>query len=414
MPEKVRVGFVTESFLDDQGRLFEGGAERHLLRLVEMVRRLGAEVIVYQRADTPGRSEYAGIRVVRCSVRLARLGAVLGRLALEDGCTHVHFQYLNRVPRGLPLDRVTATWHGLYWDIPYVATYHSWYPGGRLAKLALPMWRRLQKFRCLAAVARCRAVLSTDTSLLRVVQSDRPELRERVMVVPNFSDLEPGSVPNTVDHDADGVLVPLESAREEGSVVVLVPRNLSFVRGGAWLAEIVALTVEQYSANCDFFLTSASVSVYGSAGRHRRLLDRSLSRLDAATRQRLHILGGLPHTVMPDALELSDVVLVPTFAFESTSLAALEAMRFGRPVVCTNVGGLNDAVRDGFTGLVVPPAADAIAAAVARLAGDAILRRRLGEEAQREAVACSTLAAWEERATRFAASVGWTSETDRG
>ncbi len=53
-------------------------------------------------------------------------------------------------------------------------------------------------------------------------------------------------------------------------------------------------------------------------------------------------------------------------------------MRF-LPLIASRVGGLPEAVVDGETGLLVPPEdATALAAALARLAADPGLRRRLG------------------------------------
>ena len=63
-----------------------------------------------------------------------------------------------------------------------------------------------------------------------------------------------------------------------------------------------------------------------------------------------------------------------------------EAMASAVPVVGTGVGGLPEMLADGETGLVVPPDdARALADALARLAGDADLRRRLGAGARRRA-----------------------------
>jgi glycosyltransferase involved in cell wall biosynthesis len=57
----------------------------------------------------------------------------------------------------------------------------------------------------------------------------------------------------------------------------------------------------------------------------------------------------------------------------------VEAMAGGRPVVATAVGGSVDAVVDGETGMLVPPAAaDALAAALARLLDDPDARARMG------------------------------------
>ena len=53
-------------------------------------------------------------------------------------------------------------------------------------------------------------------------------------------------------------------------------------------------------------------------------------------------------------------------------------MGFGLPIVTTAVGGLVDVVEDGVTGLLTPPGDNkALAAAMARIAGDEALRLRL-------------------------------------
>jgi glycosyltransferase involved in cell wall biosynthesis len=62
----------------------------------------------------------------------------------------------------------------------------------------------------------------------------------------------------------------------------------------------------------------------------------------------------------------------------------LQAMAMGKPVVATRVNGTIDYVDDMQTGILVPPGdAGAIRAAVALLARDPALRRRLGEAALR-------------------------------
>jgi glycosyltransferase involved in cell wall biosynthesis len=61
----------------------------------------------------------------------------------------------------------------------------------------------------------------------------------------------------------------------------------------------------------------------------------------------------------------------------------MEAMATGRPVVSCAVSGIPELVRDGETGLIVPPDdPGALADALARLAADASLRARLGATAR--------------------------------
>jgi glycosyltransferase involved in cell wall biosynthesis len=57
----------------------------------------------------------------------------------------------------------------------------------------------------------------------------------------------------------------------------------------------------------------------------------------------------------------------------------LDAMAAGLPVVATRVGGVPEIVKDGETGLLVPPHdPEALAHAMARLADDSGMRDRLG------------------------------------
>jgi glycosyltransferase involved in cell wall biosynthesis len=64
---------------------------------------------------------------------------------------------------------------------------------------------------------------------------------------------------------------------------------------------------------------------------------------------------------------------------EGFGLACAEAMAHGRPVVASAVGGLQDLVADGETGILVPPRDPrALREALERLLADPELRRRLG------------------------------------
>jgi glycosyltransferase involved in cell wall biosynthesis len=89
-----------------------------------------------------------------------------------------------------------------------------------------------------------------------------------------------------------------------------------------------------------------------------------------------------------DALRIAAAmdVFVLSSHHEGLSIALVEAMALGRPVVVTRVGGLPEVVDDGQEGLLVPPGDPAaLAAGIAALLGDGDLRRRMGEAARRRA-----------------------------
>lgn len=74
----------------------------------------------------------------------------------------------------------------------------------------------------------------------------------------------------------------------------------------------------------------------------------------------------------------ADAFLFPSTWAEPFGLVPIEAMASGTPVIGTGTGGSAEFLLDGRTALVTPPGdAGALAAAVARLAGDAALRKKL-------------------------------------
>jgi len=78
------------------------------------------------------------------------------------------------------------------------------------------------------------------------------------------------------------------------------------------------------------------------------------------------------------------VVVVPSVWPEPLSRVLMEAMRFGRAVVATRVGGSPELVEDGVTGLLVAPRDPAaLARAVAARLRDPERRARLGAAAAR-------------------------------
>lgn len=90
----------------------------------------------------------------------------------------------------------------------------------------------------------------------------------------------------------------------------------------------------------------------------------------------VELLGWLDRSAIEGVLQQADMVVMPS-RWEGFGLAALEAMRAGKPVVATRVGGLPEIVEDGVTGRLVPPE-DPVALRHALLLDDEASRRRLG------------------------------------
>ncbi|MGH3048884.1 MAG: glycosyltransferase family 4 protein, partial [Gaiellaceae bacterium] len=87
-----------------------------------------------------------------------------------------------------------------------------------------------------------------------------------------------------------------------------------------------------------------------------------------------------------DAIAGAAVVVVPSMG-EGFGMVALEAMERGRAVIAAEIGGLGELVRDGETGVLVPPGeAGPLRDAIVRVAGDLDLARRMGDAGRARAL----------------------------
>ncbi len=83
----------------------------------------------------------------------------------------------------------------------------------------------------------------------------------------------------------------------------------------------------------------------------------------------------------------SDVTVIASTAVETFSIAMLESMSMGVPVVATDIGGLGEAVKTGRTGeLVAPGCSVALQEALSRVIENVEYRRSLGKQARRDVI----------------------------
>jgi len=82
------------------------------------------------------------------------------------------------------------------------------------------------------------------------------------------------------------------------------------------------------------------------------------------------------------ALTDADLFVLPSYS-ENFGVAAVEAMTFGLPVIVSDQIGIHSDIAAAGAGLVTPCAVDPLAAALARFAGNADLRRAMGSQGKR-------------------------------
>ena len=179
---------------------------------------------------------------------------------------------------------------------------------------------------------------------------------ERIHVVPN-----PVSVPATVRPAAE---VRRALGVAPGRRMVAASGRLTEVKGFVDLLDAA-----------DALPPDVDVLVFGDGPERARLETR---RAGLRTGERVRLAGHRPDAA--ECVAAADVCVVPSRWEEAFCLAAAEQLARGRPVVATRVGAIPELVRDGVTGLLVPPAdPPALAGAIRHLLDAPELAAALGQ-----------------------------------
>lgn len=113
---------------------------------------------------------------------------------------------------------------------------------------------------------------------------------------------------------------------------------------------------------------------------HQEDMFRSLSQSLHLT-ERVQFLGNLTSAQLADWFRKASCLVVPSRSPETFGLVGIEAMSHGLPVIAAAVGGMREWLKDGETGLAVPPNDSlALARAIHTLLADPALARRMGTQ----------------------------------
>ncbi len=151
----------------------------------------------------------------------------------------------------------------------------------------------------------------------------------------------------------------------EGRPLILTPARLDAQKGHPFLLEALREVPD-------------AVLALAGEGPERAALEGLAQRL--GVKGRVRFLGRRED--VPELLAACDVFALPSL-YEGSSLAVLEAMAAGRAVVSSAIGGTDELIEDGRSGLLVEPGdAVGLAAALRRLIEDPALREELAGRAR--------------------------------
>jgi glycosyltransferase involved in cell wall biosynthesis len=99
------------------------------------------------------------------------------------------------------------------------------------------------------------------------------------------------------------------------------------------------------------------------------------------TKHEVVYLGAVDEAVLPSVYNMADVFVMPTRAHEMFGMAAIEAQACGKPVVCSDHGGLPEVINTSSGMLFRPGDIDDLAAKLRTLMDDRALRSRFSQAA---------------------------------
>jgi glycosyltransferase involved in cell wall biosynthesis len=338
-----------------QGR-HGNGLAAYSRQTVAALRARGVEVLFFAHREggvaTPPRQgvELRGLHLKTVTVSLPgsldRIEAELSRFRPHVVHVSVSFSLLDGAVASLAQHR----------HIPAVATVHL--PYGSLHSARARVLREVYRFQAWRLARFDSIVALSEGQRALLIESGRDPAR--IVVIPNAVDTDrfrPGRSHLRTDVKGRFIVVYMGRLDAEKRVPHLAR---SFLRQG-WGEDHLLL-------------------IAGN-GTQRRQLQRL-----AAEHPQVRLLGVISEEeARVDLLRAADVFVLPSTA-EGLSLALLEAMSVGRPVIATDAG--EDGTVVGDAGVVIPvsPLEPALSEALGRLHDDASLRRRLARGARARAV----------------------------
>ena len=323
-----RVVIHSTDYLDYDGGYSPGGRPRFIRDLAMLVRDgWQREVLVVQKS----RSDFSKA----CKDGLPVIGIKSSLRAYGDPEFGYRVSKLIKPTDGLLYASGEDAWpffregakaiqHGVWWDGP-----ESWFV------------RQVQRHRAMSCMEAIQSMLCVDTNFINWLRCQGGKgfrLCQKCVYVPNY---------------ADTLQIKPTSRSGELPLRLICARRFEEKRGT--LLFIRALGLLKKSS----FPFTAHIATVGGV--------REIAAELASNKLTNEV------TVTEDSMEQIleryasfDVAVVPTIWSEGTSLACVEAICAGLPVITTPVGGLGNLVVPEFNGFIIPPSPDAIAGAIRR------------------------------------------------
>lgn len=320
MGKRLKCGFLSEYFyfLDmDERNMQMGGGERYEFELVKLLKQMDIDVDVYQFS-------YEGITTTTKfkNMRIKPLGNVRkngdfeqdSKIGIEKfyeqtkDCDFYIFLTMNLAYQGKTPKPTISISHGIYWDFVNEA-------------YKQPEWnQRVSRW-----LRNVNTIVSVDTNTINFVRANMPQYVDKMNLISNFCD--------------QTIYKPSEK-KDKSKFTVLYPRRINELRGIQLFLKSAEDLTQKYD-DIEFWVVGKGLGDVEQKVKNWCKAQRNC-RHDSYDMSSMHL-------VYPQA----DLSVIPTLASEGTSLAAIESISCGIPLISTDVGGLNDICIDDVNGIKI-------------------------------------------------------------
>lgn len=404
-----------------------GGVQQHVVGLADALVRAGHDVHVLARSNLPGTPQ--GERVAATADEIAASGArgahvtwcayrwencdsiaamyecapmaeavrafVAERAAAGETFDVAHVHHLT----GLSTDSVRAIRDA---GVPVVLTLHDYWlfcPRGQMFHVDSERCDRADVERCADCLQRTFSGWFNETNRTQNVENLHARARAVMLTADRLVVPSPRAIAPFADLGIPGEQFEIvENGVDTGNLHALpppVPHDGPLRLGylGTLMASkglhVVLDALQRLPQG------TATLTIHGNAVPYHgdeTYLNRCFQRLQPGSGVSYHGPYGLD--ALPRLFAEIDVLVAPALWHEAFGLTVREALAAGRPVLVSEIGGLQDAVDDGEQGYVLPPGdVPAWATAIERLANDRDLTAKLASGARERARSFAEMAA---------------------
>ncbi|SNQ62115.1 glycosyltransferase family 4 protein [Candidatus Methanoperedens nitratireducens] len=188
---------------------------------------------------------------------------------------------------------------------------------------------------------------------------------DKLSIIPNAVDI------NRFNPDIDGTEIRKKLGIAAEKVILFVGR-LDFQKGIEYLISAFSKIVKEFP--------EAKLIVVGD-GPLKNNVRAAIN--ESGLSKSVFLMGRTDTDDLPKIYAACDLFVVPSL-MEGFGIVYLEAMASGKACIGANIGGVEDAIVDGHTGLLVPPAdSDSIYCAIKKLLSDEDTLARFGKEGRK-------------------------------